>query len=493
MTPSAIWFIILILGTFSPAFADADAFRKFELELQLLDRINDARMNPLAAAEAIGLDPDQVLSDLPQLEDLLREGFYPLYFNADLREAASAHTQDMLHQDYYGRVSPDGATPLDRIRSAGYLPEEAGERLGVLGFFNFIDPSEAVDRIFENMFREELDPNRTEPRLILSPRMEEVGIGFDGGALTLKGVRYNVYLVTCDFAKSPVSSLELAFLSLINQARANPLTMAAHFGLDPDALLANMPEQEALVQNGMPPLVFNRELYLSARSHAEDQLENDYYSALSRDGSSVYDRVSNAGYDPQIVLEAMRLLSTVQYVSPEEAAGIQFERMFMRELTPGASRRIILNPDLREIGIHIVTVTPEFWKTREITNAYSDYYTQLVVMNAGISADSVLSEAVNLSDQVYNLSGLVYTDWNGDGIFGIEDSVPHVPIAVSGDSEDMFFLSDRAGRFSVDLEQGEYSVSAWVQPDPEAVQVEIDKSNVKVDFEVFTERDGADT
>jgi uncharacterized protein YkwD len=42
--------------------------------------------------------------------------------NAKLTHAAQAHSRDMVEQDYFSHVAPDGATPLERMRASGYLP-----------------------------------------------------------------------------------------------------------------------------------------------------------------------------------------------------------------------------------------------------------------------------------------------------------------------------------------------------------------------------------
>jgi uncharacterized protein YkwD len=51
-----------------------------------------------------------------------QNGEAPLVLNAQLQQAAEAHSQDMVSADYFQHVSPSGVTPVDRIRSSGYLP-----------------------------------------------------------------------------------------------------------------------------------------------------------------------------------------------------------------------------------------------------------------------------------------------------------------------------------------------------------------------------------
>jgi uncharacterized protein YkwD len=46
----------------------------------------------------------------------------PLRPSAPLEEAAENHSREMISEDYFQHVSPAGVTPVDRLRSAGYIP-----------------------------------------------------------------------------------------------------------------------------------------------------------------------------------------------------------------------------------------------------------------------------------------------------------------------------------------------------------------------------------
>jgi uncharacterized protein YkwD len=53
-----------------------------------------------------------------------RDGELPLKPNADLQEAASEHSREMVSDDYFAHVSPNGVTPLERVQGTGYVPNE---------------------------------------------------------------------------------------------------------------------------------------------------------------------------------------------------------------------------------------------------------------------------------------------------------------------------------------------------------------------------------
>jgi uncharacterized protein YkwD len=49
-------------------------------------------------------------------------GVAPLVSNPRLEEAAEGHCAELISEDYFAHVSPSGETPVDRIRSTGYIP-----------------------------------------------------------------------------------------------------------------------------------------------------------------------------------------------------------------------------------------------------------------------------------------------------------------------------------------------------------------------------------
>jgi uncharacterized protein YkwD len=55
--------------------------------------------------------------------------------NAQLQQAAQSHSESMVQDDYFEHTSPDGDTPLSRMRAAGYIYSsqvgyEVGENIG---------------------------------------------------------------------------------------------------------------------------------------------------------------------------------------------------------------------------------------------------------------------------------------------------------------------------------------------------------------------------
>ena len=320
-------------------------------EEALLALINQARQNPLTVAASMGMDPEKILKDLPELATILKEGLPAVTFNRKLYETARAHTQDMFANGYYSHDSPDGQGYDARIRNSGYPAVITGESLGMLVFANFIDPADAAKRLFEYIFWDELDPTRTEKRNILDPLLKEVGVRVDTGILRLGGASWNVYLATCDFG-AVISGPEGKLLQLINQARANPLGTAKSFGIDTAVFLEGRPELRAAFEQGLAPLTINANLVSASRAHARDMLGNNYYGKISSDGRTYKERIAASGYHFSYAGESLGITWFTGLIDESVAINRIFERMFRDEWeSSNAGNLTILDPRMKEAGV----------------------------------------------------------------------------------------------------------------------------------------------
>jgi uncharacterized protein YkwD len=378
----------------------------------------------------------------------------------------------MLENNYYSHTSLDGRTYDDRIVEKGYVPVATGESLGMLAFFNFIQPSAAVALIFENMFRDELDPARTERRNILAGDLEEAGIGFGSGAFKIDGSIHNVYLTTCDFGSSVRKlELELELFNLINQARFMPLEVAASFGLDPEQILKDFPELRDILIYGLPPLTFNRNLYAAASAHSQDMLENGYYSHFSLDGRTFEDRIRETGYDPLTTGESLGLFRLCGDATPEKGVDLLFERIFTDELKPdsAADRNILDDRGLKEVGISFITGT-----SSQLGGICADQVSLLVVEFG--SSPAPLDPA---------LVGVVYSDWDQDGLYSQGEGIPGVAISIDGPSGVLKNIyTNETGGFSVALMPGPYRIVIRMDEQEMIKYIELEEENQAVMFNV---------
>jgi uncharacterized protein YkwD len=73
----------------------------------------------------------------------------PLSTNPDLEAAAEGHASELVAQDYFAHVSPSGVTPVERIKSTGYIPDPSvgyviGENLA-WGTYSLSTPQSIVE------------------------------------------------------------------------------------------------------------------------------------------------------------------------------------------------------------------------------------------------------------------------------------------------------------------------------------------------------------
>ena len=110
----------------------------------------------------------------------------PLRENAQLDQAAFAHSQDMALHGYFDHNSPSGQTPWDRMHAAGYQFSLAAENIAA----GYPTPEAVIDAFFH-----ETPPNDGHRRNLLNCALRDVGFAY----YYQKGSAYGSYW-TQDFA-----------------------------------------------------------------------------------------------------------------------------------------------------------------------------------------------------------------------------------------------------------------------------------------------------
>ncbi len=414
-----------------------------QIERELVELINEARRYPLDTASRIGLDPDVVLDNMPESSEILTNGIPPLNFNGSLYSAAKAHTEDMIANRYYSDMSIDGRSVSDRVAQNGYSHSEAGESLGMLAFANFVPPDTAARLIFENIFIDELEQENGKSRNILSPKFEDIGICLGSGSWILNGKKVHVYLATFDFGKEGMNYSEQLFVSLINQARTNPIKTAAYLGMDMEKLFENRLDLFSVLAHGLPPVVFNEKLHKAAEEHAFDMFEKDYFSSVSLDGKTPEDRLEDRNYEYVSSAEFIDWISSENDGNPEKAVSLLFEKRFKEELAyDSIEKLVILNPDFNEIGVSLNAFENEGKRN------FSGNVVNLLV------SDLARAEDDNNNARIF---GIAFVDDNqseyfdpGEGISGLKIEIrgigDGIPLAVA--------YSEESGCFSAEIETG---------------------------------------
>lgn len=448
-----------------------------EEEQALLDRINTARLDPFAAAAAIGINPQQLAAARPELLNLPEEGMSQLTWEPLLSETAKAHNEDMLARGYVDRVNPEGLAAEDRAAAAGYWAVSVGESIGLVGFANFLPPDAAVSILFENMLREEILSPSDERWNLLNPRYSEVGIAVGTGVLEYGGYLFNVYIAVCDYGEPyRAGSEEELFLALVNQARSNPEGFILSMGLSAERLMPDLQEGLDAFFAGMPPLFPVKTLFQAARAHAEDMLSAGYFAADSLDGRTPGDRILEAGYGEALESGEMRgLLALCGNRIPAEQVKAFFQRSALIELTRTAPEdRLIFNPTLREAGIGFAE------GDSESLGGICGNHVGLLVAEYGtrIALES-------------GIVGSVFSDLDGNGLFDPGEGLSGIKVIVSGAAFSRVLLTGAGGGFHIVLPEGTYEVSAAGTDDAETDELTVpgNGESVSIHFSVTVPAD----
>jgi len=166
-----------------------------------LERVNRARLKPGAEAASNNSAIDEGATG--QLDATPKQA---VALNAKLMSAARAHSLDMLNRDYFEHNTPQGTTPFNRMTSAGYVYQTAGENLAWRGTTGTIDMTAAIEQQHVDLFVDSSIPGRGHRLIMLGEDFREVGIGVLNGEFTRMGVRYDSAMQTQDYGATAAIS-----------------------------------------------------------------------------------------------------------------------------------------------------------------------------------------------------------------------------------------------------------------------------------------------
>jgi hypothetical protein len=215
------------------------------------------------------------------------------------------------------------------------------------------------------------------------------------------------------------TAVEQLFLELLNDARANPAAYGATIGLD---LSGVSPAQ---------PLAFNPLLIQAARLHAQDMSARSYFGHTTPEGLNPGQRLSATGFAWAGWGESI----AAGYPSPSSALSALIIDAGIPSL---GHRRHLLAIDSyfqthRQVGIGIVL---------NGTGPYRHYYT---------------IDSASTSDSRSFLTGVVFSDGNGNGRYDLGEGLGGVTITVAGVGAVATFDS---GGYSLPVNPGTYTVTA---------------------------------
>jgi hypothetical protein len=151
--------------------------------------VNRARSHPAGEAALFGIDLNAGLA----AGTISPEPKGPLAPHPALIDAAGAHADDMLAQDYFAHTNLLGETPSDRAQAAGY-PGGAGENIAWGGSTGPIDELAAVYDRHESLFH-----STGHRQNMLRESYVDAGFGVRYGHFTTNGFTYNASMVVENF------------------------------------------------------------------------------------------------------------------------------------------------------------------------------------------------------------------------------------------------------------------------------------------------------
>ena len=381
--------------------------------------INEIRMDPFTKAESLGYDRETLKQTLPWLQDS-----YPPY-NIDnfLNSRAIAH--NAIDEE----ISEPGLTPE-------YDYAKTGETGGVITFLNFLSPDNAFKIIVENIFKQELNPERVSPLHILSTEFHLLGIDVNAGVEMVDDNWRNAYFVTICFGSSILKS-EIQLLTMANQIRSRPLALGAY--LNPNAT-------ELIVNNlnfitctaGYPPLFQNSSLNESAKAYSRQLITIDRDSSITLSDDPLL-RALEMGYNGIDVAETFVLRIHSIHDTSSEIAKTAFAYLLQKELKATPTRGGIFSLTANQSGVGI-SLFP-----------YNDH---IVVASSSINAGTQLSNNEILEKA--KIYGIVYSDDNYDTVYTPGEEKEEATIVVFNKSENIIvnqITTDRAGHFTMTLDK----------------------------------------
>ena len=168
-------------------------------EQYMLELINSARSDPETEALRLGVNPEELPSEVLEQTPLP-----PLAFHQALLRSARGHSSWLLKEHQWSYAGKDGSTPRQRMTEAGYPFSDiegwaCSESLGL--FSPASDPASDAKKLYEGLFKQSASCRNN----MISPVFEDVGVGLTEGLFDFFEPETLSLIGTIDFAFSGAS------------------------------------------------------------------------------------------------------------------------------------------------------------------------------------------------------------------------------------------------------------------------------------------------
>ena len=250
------------------------------------------------------------------------------------------------------------------------------------------------------------------------------------------------------------SAEEVRVIELINRARRDPLAeLDRHPEVDD---LNEGLEAGAIAETQKEPLAFNPNLMVAARGHSEWMLETNTFSHTGADGQTPQERIAQTEYGlPNASGENISVLGRSS-LDRVRAVDDHHNQLFA---SPG-HRATMLGEAFREVA------------GGEVMGPYT--------FEQGTLPSSMLTQKYALNRSRVFITGVIYSDDNGNNFYDVGEGMENVVITVNGSAHRAY----DSGIYSVAVAGNSthrVTISGGRMPDAVEYEVEVMNRNIKLD------------
>jgi serralysin len=250
----------------------------------------------------------------------------------------------------------------------------------------------------------------------------------------------------------PLNAIEQYLLELINRGRLDPAVEAARYGVSLNAGLA----AGTIDTSAKQVLAPNAQLETAATGHSSWMLAHDIFDHTETNGSTPGNRATQQGYVWGMVGENIAMLGTsASTIDLAEAIEGHHAGLYRSE----HHRVNTMNEDYREIGL---------------SQEQGDFTYQ----GQGTFTSSMLTELFGRSGNTHFLTGVAYTDRDGDKFYSIGEGRGDLQLRAAG----VIGQSSTAGGYAMELAPARnLDVTGTIGDRSFGLAVDLSHGNVKLD------------
>jgi hypothetical protein len=257
-------------------------------------------------------------------------------------------------------------------------------------------------------------------------------------------------------ASQDLTALEQLSLERINRARLKPAAEAVLFGIN---LNEGVPAGQQIDIAAKQALALNASLTQAARAHSQDMLTRNYFAHNTPEGTTPFQRITNAGYLYASAGENLAWQGTTGTLNEAPTVEDEHRILFVdSSVADRGHRTTMLDADFREVGVGIVRGTfrdglvqyDSLMQTQDYASPASGSVFVLGVVYDDSNANGAYDYGEGVADYTVTLAGVAKTTNAGGGYaFEVRQAGAYTLAFASGVSQD---LNIPAGAFNIKID-----------------------------------------